>query len=142
MSGGLCGAAGAGGGAGGPNIVLSLLAREATGILTTINSIPPIHRLKSLGVYTLFTVNKLDRPAAGICSEVVFLSEVMDSGDWAETQIVISRISPRLMGDPTIMEQQQQQHRSTTAWNTPTDPNLPPYASRFYAGGGRTGLSV
>jgi hypothetical protein len=40
----------------------------------------------------------------------------------------------------SVRQQQQQQHRSTTVWNTPTDPNLPSYASRFYAGGGCTGL--
>jgi hypothetical protein len=127
------------GNGGGPNIVLSLLAREATGKLTTINPIPPSHRLKSLGGYTLF--NQLDRPAAGMCSEVIFLSEVIDSGDWVETQTVISRISPRLVGttDPTMGMMYPGMDRRPAAAAV-QDPNLPPQASRFYAGGGRAGL--
>jgi hypothetical protein len=70
-----------------------------------------------------------------MCAEVAFLKEVIDSGDWAETQTVISRISPRLIGDPTAM-----MHSGMDRGATIEDPNLPPTASRFYAGGGRLGL--
>ncbi|KAG7363961.1 DUF3689 domain containing protein [Nitzschia inconspicua] len=127
-------AAAAAAAAAGPNIALSLLAREATGKLTSINRMPESSRLKAMGGYTLFS--RLDRPAAGMCSEVAFLSEVIDSGDWAETQTVISRIAPRLIGDPTTMIHPGMERRPAAA----DDPSLPPNASRFYAGGGRAGL--
>jgi hypothetical protein len=70
-----------------------------------------------------------------MCSEVGFLSEVIDSGDWAETQAVVSRISPRLIGDPNTLL-----HPGMDRGAMVEDPNLPPTASRFYAGGGRIGL--
>lgn len=125
---------GSGRGQGGPNIALSLLAREITGRLTVRNVSPAAGRLRSLGGDALF--NALDRPAGGMCSEVGFLSEVIASGDWAETQIVISRISPRLIGDPSTTV-----HGSGIGVGPAVaDPNLPPTASRFYAGGGRVGL--
>eukprot|EP00339_Tiarina_fusa_P025251 CAMPEP_0117005922 /NCGR_PEP_ID=MMETSP0472-20121206/6338_1 /TAXON_ID=693140 ORGANISM="Tiarina fusus, Strain LIS" /NCGR_SAMPLE_ID=MMETSP0472 /ASSEMBLY_ACC=CAM_ASM_000603 /LENGTH=1577 /DNA_ID=CAMNT_0004707247 /DNA_START=128 /DNA_END=4861 /DNA_ORIENTATION=- len=119
---------------GGPNIVMSLLAREITGRPGSKNPMPATARLKSLGGHTLFSA--LDRPAGGICSEVAFLSEVIDSGDWAETQTVISRISPRLIGDPSAVNQGPGSERGPAI----DDPNLPPTASPFYAGGGRLGL--
>lgn len=126
--------AGLGCGYGGPNITLSLLARETTGKLSLKNVTPPARRLRQLGGQSLF--NTLDRPAGGMCSEVGFLSEVIDSGDWAETQIVISRISPRLIGDPSTMMHSPGMDIGPAV----EDPNLPPTASRIYAGGGRIGL--
>ena len=121
-------------GHGGPNIALSLLARETTGRQTFRNLKPASTRLRSMGGRTLF--GALDRPAGGMCSEVAFLSEVIDSGDWAETQTVISRISPRLIGDPSAMAHSPGGERGTII----DDPNLPPTASPFFAGGGRVGL--
>jgi hypothetical protein len=122
-----------GGGAAGPNIALSLLARETTGKLSSINRMSESSRLKALGGFSVF--NRLDRPAAGMCSEVAFLSEVIDSGDWAETQTVVSRLTPRLMGDPASMIFPGMERRPAAE-----DPNLPPLTPRFYAGGGRVGL--
>jgi hypothetical protein len=119
---------------GGPNVVMSLLARETTGRQTSRNLKPAASRLRSLGGHTLFSA--LDRPAGGMCSEVAFLSEVIDSGDWAETQTVISRISPRLIGDPSAMAHGPSGDRGAAI----DDPNLPSTASPFYAGGGRLGL--
>jgi hypothetical protein len=119
---------------GGPNIIMSLLAREITGRPGSRNPKPATARLKALGGHTLFSA--LDRPAGGMCSEVAFLSEVIDSGDWAETQTVISRISPRLIGDPSAVNQGPGSERGPTI----DDPNLPSTASPFYAGGGRLGL--
>ena len=116
---------------GGPNIALSLLARETTGRLTSRNFQPAAHRLRDMGGNALF--GNLDRPAGGMCSEVAFLSEVIDSGDWAETQTVVSRISPRLIGDPSAAANGP----PNSALN---DPNLPPTASPYYGGGGRLGL--
>ena len=118
---------------GGPNIALSLLARETTGRLTSRNFMPASSRLRSLGGNSLF--GALDRPAGGICSEVSFLSEVIDSGDWAETQTVISRISPRLIGDPSAIA-----HGPGNPQASIDDPSLPPTASPYFAGGGRLGL--
>eukprot|EP00980_Cylindrotheca_fusiformis_P008573 scaffold1820_cov129-Cylindrotheca_fusiformis.AAC.14 len=120
---------------GGPNITLSLIARETTGRLSSRNRTPASKRLKQLGGHELFST--LDRPAGGMCSEVAFLSEVIDSGDWAETQTVISRIAPRLIGDPMAAAAQAQNGEREAAID---DPNLPPTAPRFYAGGGRLGL--
>lgn len=116
---------------GGPNIALTLLARETTGRLAPRNIKPAAQRLQAMGGQAL--LGALDRPAGGMCSEVMFLSEVIDSGDWAETQSVISRISPRLIGDPSAASNGS----SAAPMN---DPNLPPSTSPFYAGGGRVGL--
>jgi len=128
--------ANAGGGSrGGPNIALSLIARQTTGKLITRNRLPPVKRLRKLGGHALF--NNLDKPAGGMCSEVAFLNEVIDSGDWAETKTVVSRIAPRLIGDPAAVAQEQMGGERETPIE---DPNLPPTASRFYAGGGRLGL--
>ena len=119
---------------GGPNVVLSLLARESIGRTTSRNMMPAANRLRSMGGHALFST--LDRPAGGMCSEVAFLSEVIDSGDWAETQTFISRISPRLIGDPSAMAHGPGGERGASI----DDPNLPPTASPYYAGGGRIGL--
>jgi hypothetical protein len=119
---------------GGPNIALTLIAREATGRRISRNPMPASKHLRAMGGHSLFSA--LDRPAGGMCSEVAFLSEVIDSGDWAETQTVISRISPRLIGDPSTAAQESRGDRNANI----VDPNLPPTASSFYAGGGRLGL--
>ena len=121
-------------GQGGPNIALSLLARETTGRRSTKGPMTASKHLRAMGGHTLFSA--LDRPAGGMCSEVAFLSEVIDSGDWAETQTVISRIAPRLIGDPSAAAQGLTGDRGAAI----DDPNLPPTASSFYAGGGRLGL--
>jgi hypothetical protein len=70
-----------------------------------------------------------------MCSEVGFLAELIDRGDWVEVQTVISRIAPRLIGDPTAM-----MHPRADRPPVANDPTLPPTASRFFAGGGRVGL--
>ena len=118
---------------GGPNVALSILAREVTGRTASRNPMPASHRLRGMGGNTLFTA--LDRPAGGMCSEVAFLSEVIDSGDWAEAQTVISRISPRLIGDPSAVHP-----LGGDRANAVEDANLPPSASPYFAGGGRLGL--
>ncbi|CAJ1969482.1 unnamed protein product [Cylindrotheca closterium] len=125
----------ASGNRGGPNVALSLIARQTTGKFITRNRMPPVKRLRKLGGHALF--NNLDKPAGGMCSEVAFLNEVIDSGDWAETKTVVSRIAPRLIGDPAALAQEQMGGERETPID---DPNLPPTASRFYAGGGRLGL--
>ena len=121
-------------GHGGPNVLFSMLGREVTGMPHSRNPMPAAHRLRSIGGHTLFTA--LDRPAGGMCSEVAFLSEVIDSGDWAEAQTVISRIAPRLIGDPSATAHAPGGGREPAI----ADPNLPPSASPYYAGGGRLGL--
>jgi hypothetical protein len=124
------------GGGGGPNVSLSLLARETTGRLKSRNDndIAASDRLKSMGGTSLF--NALDEPASGMCSEVTLLEEAIDNGDWAGTQIIISRISPRLIGDPTAFL-----HLGGRGGrDVMNDPSLHPTAHRFYAGGGRLGL--
>ena len=123
-------------GEGGPNITLSLLARETTGRLKSRNDndIAASDRLKSMGGTSLF--NALDGPASGMCSEVTLLEEAIDNGDWAETQMIISRISPRLIGDPTAFLNLG----GRGGRDVVNDPNLHPTAHRFYAGGGRLGL--
>ena len=125
-----------GGGWGGPNVSLSLLARETTGRLKSRNdnNLAASYRLKSMGGTSLF--NALDGPASGMCSEVTLLEEAIDNGDWVETQIIISRISPRLIGDPTaFLHPGGREGRDVV-----NDPNLHPTAHRYYAGGGRLGL--
>ena len=120
----------------GPNIVLSLLAREATGRSKTPypNMAPAAHALRAMGGDTLYAA--LDKPAGGMATEVAFLSAAVDAGDWAETQMIVSRLAPRLIGDPSATMPPGPEGRPATV----ADPNLPPSASPFYAGGGRVGL--
>lgn len=120
----------------GPNIVLSLLAREMTGRSTSQfpNMAPSAQTLRSMGGDTLYS--GLDKPAGGIATEVAFLTAAVDAGDWAETQMIVSRLAPRLIGDPSAAMPQGPEGRPATI----DDPNLPPSASPFYAGGGRVGL--
>lgn len=114
---------------GGPNIVLTLLARETTGRLSSRNFKPAAHRLQAMGGHALF--GALDRPAGGICSEVFFLSEVIDSGDWAETQSVISRISPRLIGDPVTSTVAPSSSGTGDTIYPPSTSTIPAGASRM-----------
>jgi hypothetical protein len=75
----------------------------------------------------------VDKPAGGIVSEVVLLEDALNRGDWVETQSVISRLTPRLIGDLTVTS-------ADRARNRIDDPSLSASASRFHAGGGRLGL--
>lgn len=120
----------------GPNIVLSLLARETTGRSRTPfpNMAPSAHTLRAMGGDTLYAT--LDKPAGGMATEVAFLLASVDAGDWAETQMIVSRLAPRLIGDPSATMPPGPEGRPATI----DDPNLPPSASPFYAGGGRVGL--
>lgn len=81
-----------------------------------------------MGGLSLF--NAVDKPAGGIVAETALLEDALDRGDWTETQIIISRLVPRLVGDPNIARE-----RSDI-----DDPSLPPQAPRFHAGGGRLGM--
>ena len=58
-------------------------------------------RLRRLGGKTLF--QRIDRPAGGIASEAELLARALDEADWAEVTVIVSRLAPRLIGDP--MEQ-------------------------------------
>lgn len=123
----------------GPNVTLNLLARETTGKQLAPNTRIPIpDRLKLLGGNRLYDM--LDNPAAGMCSEVTSLEEAIDNGDWVKTQLVISRLSPRLIGDPAAAFANASGGNNTSNSRSMNDPNLPPTAPRFYAGGGRIGL--
>jgi Protein of unknown function (DUF3689) len=121
----------------GPNVVLNLLAREMTGRSTTRfpNVVPAARALRAMGGDTLYAA--LDKPAGGTSTEVGFLLASIEAGDWAETQMTISRMAPRLIGDPSAAMPQGPEGGRQAAI---TDPNLPPSASPFYAGGGRVGL--
>ena len=108
----------------GPNIVLSLLARETTGLSKKAPT--PAHRLTQMGGRTLY--NYIDKPAGGMLSEVQLLKISVKRGDWVETASQITRLAPRLIGDGAA--------RGAAI----DDPNLPASASPYYAGGGRLGL--
>ena len=56
-------------------------------------------RLRRLGGKTLF--QRVDRPAGGIASEAELLARALDEADWAEVTVFVSRLAPRLIGDPT-----------------------------------------
>lgn len=113
----------------GPNVTLTLMARESTGKSLFPRNIPNTQCLRSMGGHALYC--KLDKPADGIATEVAFLAAAIDSGDWSETQTIVSRLSPRIIGDPMALSNDRP---------AIDDPNLPPTAHRFYAGGGRVGL--
>ncbi|VEU33346.1 unnamed protein product [Pseudo-nitzschia multistriata] len=115
----------------GPSVSLALLARETHGRRPAPHA-PASDRLRSLGGSALY--GRLDGPSAGMCSEVAVLEEAIDERDWAATQAVVSRISPRLIGDPSSA------HPGAGVSGPEADPSLPPTAPRFYAGGGRIGL--
>ena len=78
--------------------------------------------------------NAVDKPAGGIVSETALLEDSLDRGGWTETQMIISRLAPRLVGDPS------QTSGLNRARNDIEDPSLPASASRYHAGGGRLGL--
>lgn len=111
----------------GPNIALSLLAREATGRSPSSFS-PAATRLRQMGGRTLF--QKLNGPAWGIVTEVRDLRHAIERGNWNETSNIVSRLAPKLIGDPM----------RTTATTAIDDPTLPSFASPHLAGGGRLGL--
>ena len=111
----------------GPNIVLSLLAREATGRSPSAFHAPS-KRLGKMGGKTLH--QRLDHPAGGIVTEIKDLQSAISRGDWTETSNLVSRLTPRLMGDPM----------RTTPAAAIDDPTLPSFASPYLAGGGRLGL--
>jgi hypothetical protein len=116
---------------GGPNVVLTLLARETTGKSWFGRNVPATECLRSMGGHALYAA--LDKPAGGIATEVAFLAAAIDTGDWTETQTIISRLAPRIIGDPMATLPNGERSRID-------DPSLPPTAPRFYAGGGRAGL--
>jgi len=108
----------------GPNITLSLLAREITGYCKKAPT--ATHRLTKMGGQTLY--QSVDKPAGGMMSEVKILEQSVQCGDWTETAAQISRLAPRLIGD------------GSTRGASIDDPNVPATASPYYAGGGRLGL--
>ena len=128
----------------GPNIVFSILARETTGKTSFPQRVPVSRSLRAMGGTPLF--NTMDKPAGGIATEVAFLAAAIDIGDWTETHQIISRLTPRLTGDPMNMAtaagngNSTDQSRGGTARGTVEDANLPPTAPKYYAGGGRLGL--
>lgn len=81
-----------------------------------------------MGGSSLF--DAIDVPSGRLASEVAVLKDAIDCGDWTETHMTISRLAPRLVGDPI----------ANRTRNTIDDPSLPASASRFHAGGGRLGL--
>ena len=108
------------------NIVLRLFARENLPGRRSIDQSrsSPVQTLRGMGGATL--LQRLDGPASGIVSEVAFLAAALETGDWSETQSIVSRLLKRLVGG----------HES----RADRDPNTPPQAPRFYAGGGTFGL--
>jgi hypothetical protein len=124
---------------GGPNICLSLLAREVTGrnrgFSSSLNKEQPAaERLRQMGGKALH--QNLDRPAGGILLEIEQLEAALNRGDWNETTNLVSRLTPRLMGDPM----RHHHHHANGNAATIDDPTLPSFAPRYYAGGGRLGL--
>ena len=108
----------------GPNIVLSLFAREITGY--SKKSHTASHRLTLMGGKTLY--QSVDKPGGGMLSEVHLLELSIRRKDWTETAAQISRLATRLVGDGNA--------RGTSI----DDPNVPATASPYHAGGGRLGL--
>ncbi len=119
-------------GQGGPNLVFSLLAREVTGQNSSIRGTNEAARLRAMGGHALYTA--LDKPAGGMSTEVAFLTEAIDNGDWVELQSVISRLAPRIIGDGSAHLGVRDRARAIE------DPTLPRNTSPYYAGGGRLGL--
>lgn len=113
---------------GGPNVLLNIMARESTGRTCFPRGISTAQSLRLMGGTTLY--NHLDKPSAGMVSEVAFLAAAIDSGDWTETHTIISRLVVRIIGDPSVER----------VGAGVEDANLPPTAPRYYAGGGRLGL--
>jgi hypothetical protein len=124
----------------GPSVVLSIMARESTGKSCFTRGMNTTQALRTMGGAALFA--KLDQPAAGMGTEVAFLAAAIDAGDWTETQTIVSRISPRLIGDPMAAAAAAAAHQADGSHRPERvhDANLPPTAPRYYAGGGRLGL--
>lgn len=127
----------------GPNVLLHLLAREGTGRRCQhglSRDSPATLQLRRTGGHTLF--ERLDGPAAGVATEVALLKEAVEAGDWAETHSLVSRLVVRLLGDPQQPPPHEPSDRSPGNRSSVRvdDPNLPPQAHRYYAGGGRLGL--
>lgn len=106
-------------------------------------------RLRRLGGKTLF--QRIDRPAGGIASEAELLARALDEADWAEVTVIVSRLAPRLIGDPTEQVAARMGGRAGTRGSNegtgggdarppsildPHNPTYPPH----YAGGNRLGL--
>ena len=109
------------------SVLHSVLARETTGKSPFPRGVHISEGLLELGGTPLF--QKFDGPSGNIASEVSFLSAAIDSGDWTEVQTLVTRLAPRLIGDPSSSNQ-----------TVIDDPNIPPTAPRFHAGGGLHGL--
>jgi len=131
----------------GPNAVLSLMAREATGKLPggMNRQIPILHRLQQLTGPTLYKT--IDNGAGGICTEVSLLRHAISSHNWSQTAVIVSRLAPRLSGDqnslrpaPPPPNSNHNNHRSHSSSNNRNDPVLPPNTSRYHCGGDRIGL--
>ena len=127
----------------GPNVLLHLLAREGTGRRCQhglSRDSPATLQLRRTGGHTLF--ERLDGPAAGVATEVALLKEAVEAGDWAETHSLVSRLVVRLLGDPQQPPPHEAVRRRPGNRSSARvdDPNLPPQAHRYYAGGGRLGL--
>ena len=118
----------------GPNVVLSIMARESTGKTCFRRELTAAQSLRKMGGACLYQM--LDEPAGGIVTDVAFLAAAIEIGDWAEAQMIISRLAPRLIGDPSAAMQGIPGGQRSSI----DDPSLPPTAPRFFAGGGRVGL--
>lgn len=83
----------------GPNVCLSLIAREITGR----NSRPhetAAGRLRKMGGASL--LQRVDNPAGGIVSELALLERALQQGEWSELCHLVSGLTPRLVGDPSL----------------------------------------
>lgn len=120
----------------GPSVVLSIMARESTGKSCFVRGLAATQALRSMGGAALY--KHLDEPAAGMATEVAFMAAAIDAGDWTETQTIVSRIAPRLLGDPMVAANAAM--GGDPRRDAVEDANLPPTAPRYYAGGGRLGL--
>mmetsp|Transcript_30132 Transcript_30132/g.45945 ORF Transcript_30132/g.45945 Transcript_30132/m.45945 type:complete len:1293 (-) Transcript_30132:1715-5593(-) len=83
----------------GPNVCLSLLAREITGRNSRPNE-TAARRLRNMGGATL--LQRVDNPAGGIVSELALLERALQQGDWSELCHLVSGLTPRLVGDPSL----------------------------------------
>jgi len=107
-------------------------------------------RLRRLGGKTLF--QRIDRPAGGVASEAELLARALDEADWAEVTVIVSRLAPRLIGDPMEQVAARMGGRAGRGGSNegegtdgdacppsildPHNPTFPPH----YAGGNRLGL--
>lgn len=117
-----------------PHLLCSIIL-QVTGKPSSLRFEPSANKLRAIGGQCLYSA--LDVPAGGMVSETALLGEAIENGDWALTQTIVSRLAPRLIGDPSA------------AMNNPLggdrgrsidDPSLPTSASPYRAGGGRLGF--